>query len=367
MGTTGTDATLRLNSQPTIIFNVTGDFRVNDGQVLVDNPAGTNTHSLTIGGNLIVGIEAGGGNDIFNMTSGGTDNCNVIFTGVNATITENGPTNTITFNDVTFASAGNFFIQTNIDDINGAMTVNSSCVLIPSTDVVIGDNSSGTLTGSGIIHVTRLAATPNYSSQYNLLNEDLTGLTVDYSAEGPQTLSGRTYGTLRISGTGIKTGGATLATINDELIIESGTILSMTNVEDIYLSSATVTVDGTLEFTSTNGSIINSSGTSTLTMGPEGLIRTRNNGGLGPIAPLAENASLVNNAGAVFNTNIATAGTVEYYRDGATPITDQDYNNLIISNTGLRTWTLGAARTVNGNFIIETGAQLTLSGVKQLT
>ncbi|MBS1790770.1 MAG: hypothetical protein JST85_23845 [Acidobacteria bacterium] len=122
------------------------------------------------------------------------------------------------------------------------------------------------------------------------------------------------------------------------------------------LSSATLVVDGTLDFTNTSGSVTSTAATSVLTMGASGLIRTVDLTGLGPAA----NASLIATA-AFTTTSIDTNGTVEYY-GAAQPITDRNYNNLTITNAGTKTWTLGATRTVNGSVTINSSAPLTLSG-----
>ena len=47
-------------------------------------------------------------------------------------------------------------------------------------------------------------------------------------------------------------------------------------------------------------------------------------------------------------------------------VSDRNYNNLTITNTGTKTWTIGATRTVNGNLTINTGAPLTMSGAQTL-
>jgi len=98
-------------------------------------------------------------------------------------------------------------------------------------------------------------------------------------------------------------------------------------------------------------------------MGSTGKIRTVDALGLGPVA----NASLVTQAGGAWATSsINTNGTVEYYLNATQAVTDRDYNNLIITNTGTKTWTLGATRTINGNVTINSSAPLTLSGAQTL-
>lgn len=368
MGITGTDPILEFNNNSNLSLTVTGNVLIDDGQIVVANNTSNRTHTLTIGGNLIVGVASGGGNDVFNMRSpDGSDVCNVIFNGTNITIGENGTGNTISFNNVTFSNSGTVTISGVVDNISGTMTVNSNSIINPDAGITI-DDGGGTITGTGTVKVTRITATPDYSSQYNFATDNLSTMTVDYTGAGAQTINALTYGTLKTSGSGVKSVSGD-PVVNDNITVEAGTTLYLSSGTDISISSATINVDGTIEFNSTAGSIINTSGISTLIMGSTGLLKTRSLQGLGP-APKSgtdDDASLANVAGATFNDNIATVGTVEYNRDGDHPVTDRSYNNLVFSNTGLRTWTVGASRNVNGNFTIENDARLTLSGAQTVT
>lgn len=71
-----------------------------------------------------------------------------------------------------------------------------------ATSVISG---AGTLTGTGTVNVTRVAATPSFGAQYTIANKSLADLTVDYNGVGAQTVSTADYGTLVISTNGTRT------------------------------------------------------------------------------------------------------------------------------------------------------------------
>ncbi|WP_291099634.1 MULTISPECIES: beta strand repeat-containing protein, partial [unclassified Flavobacterium] len=186
--------------------------------------------------------------------------------------------------------------------------------------------------------------------------------TVEYKGAA-QTILAATYNNLSFSGTGAKTMQAA-TTVNGDVTINSGVTFDEAGMQMTLGSGSELTVNGTLDFSSSSGLIRSAtSGTTTLTMGSTGKIRTVDALGLGPVA----NASLVTQAGGAWATSsINTNGTVEYYLNATQAVTDRDYNNLIITNTGTKTWTLGATRTINGNVTINSSAPLTLSGAQTL-
>ncbi|HXM48975.1 MAG TPA: C25 family cysteine peptidase [Pyrinomonadaceae bacterium] len=187
------------------------------------------------------------------------------------------------------------------------------------------------------------------------------GSTINYNGTA-QTIFPATYENLTLSGSGTKTMSAATI-VNNTCSVGSGTTLDEATFQMTLSGAAgSLVVNGTLDFTSSNGLIrTGASGTTTLTMGSTALIRTVDDSGLGPAA----NASLQTQvSGTWVVASISTSGAVEYSRTSAQTVTDRDYNNLSISNTGAKTWTLGATRTVNGTVTINAGAPLTLSGAQ---
>lgn len=189
------------------------------------------------------------------------------------------------------------------------------------------------------------------------------GSTVNYNGAA-QAIFPATYENLMLSGSGTKTmSGATI--VNSTCTIGSGTTLDESSRTMTLPGGATVVVNGTLDFTDTTGLMQSgTSGTTTLTMGTAGLIRTLDSVGLGPAA----GASLQTQAGGAWVvSSISTNGTVEYNRNATNgqAVTDRDYNNLTITgSTQTKTWTLGATRTINGNVTLNANAPLTLSGAQ---
>ncbi|HMK27570.1 MAG TPA: hypothetical protein VK483_16170, partial [Chitinophagaceae bacterium] len=356
---TATAGTLQFNNTTTRTLTVTGNINVNNGTFTTADAGGANIHSLLIGGNLSVTT----GNTL--QFVNGNDVVNVTFNGVSSSF---GGTGTISFNGLDFSngSAGTVSITSNIG-VAGTMSVGANCTLDPSAGVQINSAApAGTISGTGTIKITRIAATADYSTQYRFSTNSLGSLTLDYAGAGDQTINGgfgSGYGNLKTSGSGIKTMGAA-QTINNACTVGSGTTLDeSTRTMTINAAAGSLVVNGTLDFTASAGLIQTgaTAGTVTLTMGSTGIIRTVDPLGIGPVA----SASLVTGTAAWDVTSISTSGTVEYYAGVAQALTDRDYNNLTISTTaGTKTWTIGGTRTINGSLIINATAPLTFSGAQ---
>jgi len=337
----GTDRTL----------NVTGNVTVASGGTI--QPTTNATHSLNVGGNVTNSGTFNGRttpNRLINVTLNGTSN-QVI----------GGTPTTFTFNNLTIANATGTVSATTSFSVEGTMTINANATFSPAANVVINTGASqGTITGSGTILVTRTAAPADYSSQYQFSTNTLSNMTVDYAGAGNQTISGVTLGSLRTSGSGTKTLSSAL-TVNNSVIINAGTTLDEST--RTMTIGGTLVIYGTLDFSDSTGLIrTGTSGTTTLAMGANGLIRTVDADGLGP----ATNASLQTQGSGTWDTSsLDSNGTVEYYRSttSAQTVTDRNYNNLIIGGaTQNKTWTLGANRTVLGTLTMNQGATFTLAG-----
>lgn len=331
------------------------------GTLTPNDPGSGVTHSLLIGG---------GGSFTNNGTFTGNNNGNGILA-----VTLNGNaaqsidgSSTTTFESLTLTpsvAATTISATTNFN-LNGTFTVNANAVFSPGATVQInnGVSTSNTITGTGKILVTRIAATADYNNQYNFATDTLSSMTVEFAGAGNQTINAFTFGSLTTSGSGTKSPDGAY-TVNSTLTVGSGTTLDENLRTATLPGGATLVVDGTLDFTNTAGLIQSgTSGTTTLTMGSTGLIRTLDSAGLGPAA----GASLVTQAGGAWTvTSISTNGTIEYNRNvtSGQVVTDRDYNNLTITgSTQTKTWTIAATRTVNGNVTINASAPLTLSGAQ---
>ena len=311
--TINTGATLTLANSATSLLNVSGDFD-NDG-------------TLTQGASSKISFVGNVAQNIFG-------NSTTSFT--NLTISNN-----------TAAVS----ISVNIN-VSGTFSVGTGAIVTPAATTVINSSAAaGTISGTGTVQVTRITATADYSNQYKFTTNTLNSITVDYTGAGAQTINAFTYGSLSTSGSGTKTMGGTVV-VNNTATVGAGTTLDENTRTMTIAGGGSLVVNGTLDFTSSTGLIQSgTSGTSTLTIGSTGTIRTIDPLGIGPVA----NASFVTQAGGAWSmSSIAGNGTVEYYINSATGvITDMDYNNLTITGTSFaKTWTPGSARTVNGTVTI---------------
>ncbi len=110
--------------------------------------------------------------------------------------------------------------------------------------VVNASGAAGTLTGVGTIRCTRVAATPDFVTQYKFSTLTLTGLKVEYTGAGAQTVSALSYSRLSIAGTGTKTAGGNLSTVSS-LNINAG----------VFFDLATYTLAGTLASNTGTGTL----------------------------------------------------------------------------------------------------------------
>ena len=195
--------------------------------------------TLTVSGAYSLAVSGDWTNNSGTFTPG-TGTVTFNNTGANQNI--NGTAITQTFNNLTLSDTGyglNIGTTGNTTSlvINGALTINTNTTLTPAAGVIISGAGATGLTGSGTAQVTRIAATPDFSSQYAITNKTLTNLTVDYAGTGQQ-LSNLTYGNLKISGSITGAGSATFTgafnntgtfTPSSGTLVTSGTGWSIAN------------------------------------------------------------------------------------------------------------------------------------------
>ena len=178
-----------------------------------------------------------------------------------------GGSSTTSFTNLTISnSTAAVSVNTNTN-VSGTFSAGAGALVTPGATVVFNSAApAGTISGSGTIQVTRIAAPADYSNQYKFTINTLSGLTVDYAGAGAQSINSFTYGNLKTSGSGTKTIVAGF-TVNGNVTIGAGTILDEAALTMTLSSGSVLAVNGTLNFSSSAGFIrTGTTGTSTLTM-----------------------------------------------------------------------------------------------------
>ncbi len=188
-----TGGTFNMNNST---MNVSGNLTIGPGPV-VGSTFNGNTGTVNIQGNFV--LNAGGAPATTFNAGTGTFN----FNGTGAQSITNGTA--ITFFNLTDSNITQPLTLNNSLAVNGTLNVNgANAILSPVAAAVI--SGTGTLTGTGTARASRIAATPDFLSQYTITNKTLTNLTIDYNGAGNQTVNNTpAYSHLRISGSGIKT------------------------------------------------------------------------------------------------------------------------------------------------------------------
>jgi hypothetical protein len=300
-------------------MNVSGNLTIGPGGTNGGTFNG-NTGTVNIQGNFV--LNAGGVSPATNLSAGtGTFN----FNGTGAQSITNGTA--ITFFNLTDSNITQPLTLNNSFGAGGTLNVNgANATLAPVANSVI--SGAGTLTGTGTVRVTRIAATADFLGQYTIANKTLTNLLVDYVGSATQVLSAITYGQLRINnGSGVNHAAGT-STVNGLLTLATGALAVGTNT--LVINNGTSIGTGSITSAPT--------GTVNYNQGSAGQnVRAFNYGNL----TFSNQNKVLANVGTIgiagtFTPGTAvghtiTGSTIDFNGTGAQTIPAFSYNNLTIS------------------------------------
>jgi CSLREA domain-containing protein len=271
----------------------------------------------------------------------------------------------ITFNNLTDSNVTNPLTINNNIAVNGTLNVNgANATLNPVAATII--SGSGTLTGTGVVRVTRTAATADFLSQYTITNKTLTTLLVDYVGASAQVLSSISYpGGLRINNASGVTSAAGTATVDGVLTLTNGALnvntstLVLNNTTSVGSGSITSAATGTVNFNQgTAGQNVPAFNYGNLTFSNQNKVLA-NSGTIGIAGTFTPGTA---------SGHTITGSTINFNGSAAQTIPAFNYNNLTSSNTGGRTLantgTVGVAGafTPGTNVFTITGSTIDYNG-----
>jgi fibronectin-binding autotransporter adhesin len=242
----------------------------------------------------------------------------------------------LTINTGATLATANFGLTFNGDFINsGTLTAGSTAVTITGTS----PQNIGPFTTTGAISITKTTGTINLAGNVNAAS-----LSLSTGTTGTTALSLNTGVTITLTGT--LTVGRPSSSGTNRVLVNDGT-----------LTCGAMSLGGT-----TTGSRITELNISTGTVNVSGNITT----GGGASHVTFTNSGVIK-VGGTFMTSATPAtftsstGTVNYFGSGAQSIIPLTYNNLTLSNAGVKTFASGTT-TVNGILSIEGAASTAFTG-----
>lgn len=341
-GVTLTVTTFNVSASGNVVnYNMGGTFNVrapSDGSYF-NLSATTGTKRLSantiLTGSLSVSAATIFDNNDFDLTIARNFTNNGTFDGTNSLVTFNGTvpqtlggTSASSFADVSLVAAGFLNANTNFS-VGGILNLGAGSTLAPAPTVIVS-GLGGTMNGTGTARVTRVAATPDFLSQYTISNKTLPNLTINYIGAGNQNVNTLNYGSLTISANGART-----VTMNPATVGVSNVFTPDLTLTSYVITNNTVNFNGTVAQTipAFNYNHLTSSSTGTRTLASAGTI-----GVAGVFTPFT-------NAYTVIFSTVNFNGTV------AQTIPAFNYWNLSSSSTGARTLAPAGIIGIAGAFV----------------
>ncbi|MES2559110.1 MAG: T9SS type A sorting domain-containing protein [Bacteroidota bacterium] len=284
-----------------------------------------------------------------------------------------GGTSVSSFASVTITNTTSPILVNRAISISGTLNLSGAGTnIIPDDTVVITGGGSSTLSGSGTLRVTRIAATADLRNQYIFNTYTLTSATVDYTGLGPQTINNTvgTYGALIVSGTGTKTLQGSITVTND-VTFTSGSFatggFNLTTNGNIVNNGVTISGAGNFNLNGTTRTISGTfaSNFPTLVIGSGATYSVANNNTCAGLTFTAASSSSSFTLSS--NNSLIVNGNVTINQPGTTSVTSSwNINAGTVSVTG--TLTMGGSNTASrvARIVLTTGT-LSIVGSATLT